>query len=177
MNAGSGPTSRRQLAEWTHDPGCACSSVSPGCSLLTADTLFPVSFTDWPRSAMWDATGLYELPTPEPAIAGSDGSALLPTPMSHLATNGGSQHPSKRRSGGHTPTLADEIEHLLPTPDASMAGGGRVSKEYGGRRPSGSKKSITLTDAIAHKLPGGRTAPQSPGGLPSLDDQLQLPLS
>ena len=35
--------------------------------------------------------------------------------------NGGSQHPSKRKGGGHGPTLADEIEHelaLLPTPAA-----------------------------------------------------------
>ncbi|MFG2986185.1 DNA (cytosine-5-)-methyltransferase [Streptomyces sp. NPDC048258] len=28
--------------------------------------------------------------------------------------NGGSQHPDKRREGGHGPTLADEVEHLLP---------------------------------------------------------------
>ncbi|MCX4677660.1 DNA (cytosine-5-)-methyltransferase [Streptomyces sp. NBC_01433] len=28
--------------------------------------------------------------------------------------NGGSQHPDKRRQGGHGPTLADEVEHLVP---------------------------------------------------------------
>jgi hypothetical protein len=50
--------------------------------------------------------------------------ALLLTPTSQLAINGGSQHPDKRRAGGHGPTLADQIEFLetpkdlLPTPVA-----------------------------------------------------------
>jgi hypothetical protein len=46
---------------------------------------------------------------------------LLKTPTSQLAVNGGSQHPDKRRKGGHGPTLADEVEHLLPTPNASLS--------------------------------------------------------
>jgi len=41
--------------------------------------------------------------------------ALLKTPTSQLAVNGGSQHPAKRRAGGHGPTLADEVEFLLST--------------------------------------------------------------
>jgi DNA (cytosine-5)-methyltransferase 1 len=41
---------------------------------------------------------------------------LLKTPTAQLGVNGGSQHPDKRKAGGHGPTLADEIEHLLPTP-------------------------------------------------------------
>lgn len=40
--------------------------------------------------------------------------ALLKTPTSNLGKNGGSQHPEKRKAGGHGPTLADEIEHTLP---------------------------------------------------------------
>ncbi|WP_019546665.1 hypothetical protein [Streptomyces sulphureus] len=40
---------------------------------------------------------------------------LLKTPTSNLASNGGSQHPSKRKQGGHGPNLADEVEWLLPT--------------------------------------------------------------
>jgi DNA (cytosine-5)-methyltransferase 1 len=47
--------------------------------------------------------------------------ALFRTPTAQLAVNGGSQHPSKRRGGGHGPTLADEVEHeldLLPSPAA-----------------------------------------------------------
>jgi hypothetical protein len=47
---------------------------------------------------------------------------LLKTPTAQLAVNGGSQHPDKRKAGGHGPTLADEVEHLLPTPLASAKG-------------------------------------------------------
>ena len=47
--------------------------------------------------------------------------AMLKTPTANLAINGGSQHPEKRKAGGHGPTLADEIEHLLPTPMAHDA--------------------------------------------------------
>jgi len=47
---------------------------------------------------------------------------LLKTPTSQLAVNGGSQHPDKRKAGGHGPTLADEIEQLLPTPRATRGG-------------------------------------------------------
>lgn len=48
---------------------------------------------------------------------------LLKTPTSQLAVNGGSQHPDKRKAGGHGPTLADEVEHLLPTPRTSDKNG------------------------------------------------------
>lgn len=43
---------------------------------------------------------------------------VFKTPTSQLAVNGGSQHPDKRKAGGRGPTLADEVEHLLPTPTA-----------------------------------------------------------
>lgn len=59
---------------------------------------------------------LYERPTLARPTAGSDCSSLLKTPTAQLAANGGSQHPDKRKAGGHGPTLADEVEHLLPTP-------------------------------------------------------------
>lgn len=39
---------------------------------------------------------------------------LFRTPTAQLAVNGGSQHPDKRKEGGHGPTLADEVEHLIP---------------------------------------------------------------
>lgn len=45
--------------------------------------------------------------------SGATSSTLLKTPTSQLAINGGSQHPDKRKAGGHGPTLADEIEHTL----------------------------------------------------------------
>jgi hypothetical protein len=50
---------------------------------------------------------------PGPAVG-----ELLKTPTAQLAINGGSQHPDKRKAGGHGPTLADQVEHLLPTPAA-----------------------------------------------------------
>lgn len=53
----------------------------------------------------------------------TQGEALLKTPTSNLGENGGSQHPQKRRQGGHGPTLADEVEHLLPTPAVMMNDG------------------------------------------------------
>ena len=63
---------------------------------------------------------LFERPMLEPATNASDGSVLLKTPTANLETNGGSQHPEKRKAGGHGPSLQDEIEHLLPTPRVSM---------------------------------------------------------
>jgi hypothetical protein len=67
------------------------------------------------------------LPTPRARDwkrGGKDGleELLFKTPTAQLAVNGGSQHPDKRKEGGHGPTLADEVEHLLPTPRASETG-------------------------------------------------------
>lgn len=62
------------------------------------------------------------------------GELLLKTPTSQLAVNGGSQHPDKRRSGGHGPTLADEEEHLLPTPAAMNPNDGESVETWEARR-------------------------------------------
>jgi hypothetical protein len=59
---------------------------------------------------------------------------LLKTPTSQLAVNGGSQHPDKRKAGGHGPTLADEVEHLLPTPTACVANDGESTETWLARR-------------------------------------------
>ncbi|MCA0217950.1 MAG: hypothetical protein LCH43_11420 [Actinobacteria bacterium] len=67
--------------------------------------------------------------------------ALLKTPTSQLAANGGSQHPSKRKEGGHGPTLADEVEHLLPTPMASDG-------EKGGPNQRGGSGDLRLSSAV-----------------------------
>jgi hypothetical protein len=58
----------------------------------------------------------YALPTSAPRTADTGSSLLLPTPEANTASNGGSQHPDKRRSGGHSVNLQDVAEHLLPTP-------------------------------------------------------------
>jgi hypothetical protein len=92
----------------------------------------------WPTSGMTRNGQAYELPTPEPHTAASECSSLptpkaadwiggifpldrkpnmdnletrivrFKTPTSQLAINGGSQHPDRRKAGGHGPTLADE---------------------------------------------------------------------
>lgn len=41
---------------------------------------------------------------------------LFKTPTAQLGTNGASQHPDKRKAGGHGPTLDDEVSWLLPEP-------------------------------------------------------------
>lgn len=66
--------------------------------------------------------------------AGADGLTVLRTPTAQLAINGGSQHPDKRRDGGHGPTLADEVEHLLPTPAASNPNDGEGVDTWLARR-------------------------------------------
>jgi len=55
---------------------------------------------------------------------------LLRTPTAQLAVNGGSQHPDKRKAGGHGPTLADEVEHLLPTPAVNDMGEGKTPEQW-----------------------------------------------
>lgn len=61
---------------------------------------------------------------------------LLKTPTAQLAVNGGSQHPDKRRAGGHGPTLADQVEHeLLPTPMTGYSR--RTPEEWRAGRPAG----------------------------------------
>jgi hypothetical protein len=72
----------------------------------------------WPTSGTTRGGVAYALPTWAPLTAGSASLSLLKTPTAQLAVNGGSQHPDKRKAGGHGPTLADEVEHLLPTPTA-----------------------------------------------------------
>ena len=73
--------------------------------------------------------------------------ALLKTPTAQLAVNGGSQHPDKRRDGGHGPTLADQIEHeLLPTPRATDG-------TKGGPNQRGSSGDLMLPSAVMGLLP------------------------
>lgn len=40
---------------------------------------------------------------------------------------------------------------MWPTPEASDASGGRVAKEFGGQRPSGAKRAVSLGTAVAHR--------------------------
>ncbi|MGW5925501.1 hypothetical protein ACWF2L_04525 [Streptomyces anulatus] len=105
---------------------------------------------------------------PIPAAASSS-SPLLKTPTANLAVNGGSQHPDKRKQGGHGPTLADEVEHLLPTPRASDTGtpGRRASEGF---RPPLSQVVLPLFPTPT-ATPYGNNQSDSPGAAvrPSLN--------
>ncbi|MER7148199.1 hypothetical protein [Streptomyces xanthochromogenes] len=72
----------------------------------------------------------------------------MKTPTSNLGTNGGSQHPEKRKRGGHGPTLADEVEHLLPTPRASDGAKGSPNQRY-------RDGTLTLASTAARMTPSG----------------------
>jgi DNA (cytosine-5)-methyltransferase 1 len=102
---------------------------------------------------------------------------LLRTPTAQLAVNGGSQHPDKRKAGGHGPTLADEVEHLLPTPASADATGGRVSKTMDTKRPDGSKLQVTLATVVHHHLLPTPSAALATGGQTSRSgDRIGEPL-
>lgn len=97
------------------------------------------------------------------AVAEMTADPLLKTPTAQLAVNGGSQHPSKRREGGHGPTLADEAEHLLPTPQARDPKGAGM---HAGGNP-------TLGKAVEELLPtptadDAKSPMWYPGGNPTL---------
>lgn len=65
----------------------------------------------WPASGMTRNGVLSALPTSAPLTSESVCS-LLATPQANLGSCGGSQPPEKRREGGHSVSLADQIEHL-----------------------------------------------------------------
>lgn len=99
---------------------------------------------------------------------------LLKTPTAQLAVNGGSQHPDKRRAGGHGPTLADQVEHeLLPTPMTGYSQ--RTPGEWRAGRPAGNgatrERIGDLAIVAEHLLPTpaardgkGRDMPGRKGG-------------
>jgi hypothetical protein len=78
-------------------------------------------------------------------------STLLKTPTSNIGKNGGSQHPLKRKSGGHGPNLADEVEWLLPTPKASDGIKGSLNQRHG-------NGDMMLPSAAASLLPTPRAS-------------------
>ena len=71
------------------------------------------------------------------------GRGLLPTPSANIGTNGGSQHPDKRRAGNHQPSIQDVAEHvLLPTPSACVANDGETPETWNARRERVKAKGI-----------------------------------
>ncbi|GAA4175954.1 hypothetical protein GCM10022287_22340 [Gryllotalpicola koreensis] len=77
------------------------------------------------------------LPTPRASRGASSTETvrLLPTPDAYEGERGGSQHPEKRRAGGHTPYLASVAEWVLfPTPSASVTNDGEDTETWLARR-------------------------------------------
>lgn len=74
---------------------------------------------------------------------------LLPTPTAQVGENGGTQHPDKRKAGGHTPTIADVAEwSLLPTtPTATDAKASGATYDPTDTHHTGT----TLTDATVRQ--------------------------
>ncbi|MFE6158780.1 hypothetical protein ACFQ7F_07660 [Streptomyces sp. NPDC056486] len=70
----------------------------------------------------------------------------MKTPTANLGVIGGSQHPAKRKAGGHGPTLADEVEHLLPTPTASDGAKGSPNQRHGNGSLTLASTAATLAD-------------------------------
>ena len=65
----------------------------------------------WPALGMTRNGVLLALPTSVP-LTSESACSLLATPQANLGSCGGSQPPQKRREGGHSVSLADQIEHL-----------------------------------------------------------------
>ena len=106
----------------------------PACTALTTVKRSPKSSMRLPKVGGMRDGHLYVLEMSAPRIVENAGSALLKTPTSNLGTNGGSQHPDKRKAGGHGPTLADEVEWLLPTPTAGNPNDGEDLANWEARR-------------------------------------------
>lgn len=170
----SGPTSRTPFAYY--DPDSSSWKTSGVTSLWDSDessVTWPNSGTTHAGFAFQlptparpiDVSESSSLPTPRASRGASgtetmyklgavrsnegrtQGEVLLKTPTAQLSVNGGSQHPNKRKAGGHGPTLADEVEHLLPTPTAMD------SRASGGSTPS----DVTLTDLTVRTRFGATT--------------------
>jgi len=80
------------------------------------------------------------------------GGPALRTPTAQLAVNGGSQHPDKRKAGGHGPTLADEVEHLLPTPQAHDAQGPKTPEQVAAMRARVGAGVRNLNEVVVNDL-------------------------
>lgn len=154
MCAASSPRPPVPLATWNSARG-VWETVQPS---LLCGHLVPYS-DPWPTCGTTLDGSCFAPPTSGPLTGGSGSSsplgppeALLKTPTSNIARNGGSQHPAKRRSGGHGPSLADEVEWLLlPTPTASDGIKGSPNQRHG-------NGDMTLPSAAASLLPTPRAS-------------------
>lgn len=153
MSEDSSPRPPVPLATWNSARG-VWETTQPS---LLCGHLVPYS-DPWPTSGTTHAGSCFALPTSGPRTGASVSSSppgppdpLLKTPTSNIGSNGGSQHPAKRKSGGHGPNLADEVEWLLPTPKASDGIKGSPNQRHG-------NGDLTLPSAAASLLPTPRAS-------------------
>ncbi|WP_432063503.1 hypothetical protein [Streptomyces sp. S1] len=92
----------------------------------------------------------------------------MKTPTSNIGKNGGSQHPAKRKSGGHGPNLADEVEWLLPTPKASDGIKGSPNQRHGNGDMTLPSAAASLPRAGSTATPGRRTGKERRPPLPAV---------
>jgi hypothetical protein len=171
MSAASSPPPPVPLATWNSARGVW---ETPQASLLCGHS---VPYSDpWPTSGTTRSGSCYAPPTSEHRTAASGPSSppgppdtLLKTPTSNIGKNGGSQHPSKRKSGGHGPNLADEVEWLLPTPKASDGTKGSPNQRHG-------NGDMTLPSAAASLLPTDTPGRHTPRGSRPPLSTVTLPL-
>lgn len=136
-----------------YDPGSSClrtwqQSLGGDLDLMSSSVILPAS------GSMRNGY-VFEQPTSAPvtdAPGSSSSPVLLRTPTAQLAVNGGSQHPDKRKAGGHGPTLADEVEHLLPQSRPMPAALGATPRasdgKHGGPNMRGSSGDLMLPSAV-----------------------------
>lgn len=157
MSGTFGPTSGRLFATYDHE--------SRSWKMFPATGLWgSIEYSEtWPRTGCMCDGQAFELPMSVPHTSVSVSSSLLPTPDAYEAKRGGSQHPNKRRAGGHSPYLASVVEHLLlPTP--------RHTDHYDSLTTPASRKHVqdgngTLPETIGYKLlPTARGSDAEKGG-------------
>ncbi|MFY7065965.1 DNA cytosine methyltransferase [Nocardiopsis changdeensis] len=140
------------LARVGFDASWVCVRASDVGAPHRRERLFVIA---WPKG---------EIPYfPRTSVAGGTGGAvpggvtLLPTPDASQGSRGGSQHPDKRRAGGHSVSLADVVEQqLLPTPAARDWKSGQSNLIGTNARP--------LNEVIENLLPTPRASDGSHGG-------------
>lgn len=155
-------------AEWSVYPRLKSAPLTSGSASSSSPGLPTPRARDWKSGGYDDSLSVVARLLPTPTTSEGSGTGrldgnrndtlraqvaivLLKTPTSQLAVNGGSQHPDKRKAGGHGPTLADEVEHLLPTPTAADSRNTARLRPDG--TPYGSDGGPTLVDATRLLLP------------------------
>lgn len=139
------------LARLGFDAGWACVRASDVGAPHRRERLFVIAWPEgerpyFPRRP--DVGG--------PGAVVPDGVTLLPTPDAYQGSRGGTQDPAKRRAGGHSVSLADVIEHLLPTPAARDWKSGQSNILDRNARP--------LNEVIENLLPTPRASDGKNGG-------------